>query len=92
MRCFPWQSLDHQCLVGETPLWRCLGVQDAAGEQFARKPGNLQGSVLRPVPQEQIDHCIAVGIRPGYRDVRVEFRVAPEIEMPPVVVVCREPI
>ena len=35
---------------------------------------------------------VAVGIRPGYRDVRVEFRVAPEIEMPPIVVQCEEPI
>lgn len=35
---------------------------------------------------------IASGYRPGYRDVRVEFRVAPEIEMEPVVVQCEEPI
>jgi tetratricopeptide (TPR) repeat protein len=35
---------------------------------------------------------VAVGSRPGYRDVRVEFRVAPEIEMTPVVVQCEEPI
>ena len=35
---------------------------------------------------------VAVGIRPGYRDVRVEFRVAPEIDMQPVVVQCEEPI
>ncbi len=35
---------------------------------------------------------VAVGIRPGFRDVRVEFRVAPEIEMTPIEVVCREPI
>ena len=35
---------------------------------------------------------VAIGIRPGFRDVRVEFRVAPEIEMTPVEVVCREPI
>ena len=35
---------------------------------------------------------VAVGIRPGYRDVRVEFRVAPEIDMPPIVVQCEEPI
>jgi tetratricopeptide (TPR) repeat protein len=35
---------------------------------------------------------VAVGIRPGYRDVRIEFRVAPEIEMEPVEVVCKEPI
>ena len=35
---------------------------------------------------------VAVGIRPGYRDVRLEFRVAPEIDMEPVVVRCEEPI
>jgi serine/threonine protein kinase len=35
---------------------------------------------------------VAVGIRPGYRDVRIEFRVAPEIEMQPVVVQCEEAI
>ena len=35
---------------------------------------------------------VAVGIRQGYRDVRVEFRVAPEIDMQPIEVVCKEPI
>jgi tetratricopeptide (TPR) repeat protein len=35
---------------------------------------------------------VAVGSRPGYRDVRLEFRVAPEIEMEPVVVRCEETI
>jgi aconitase B len=35
---------------------------------------------------------VAVGSRPGYRDVRREFRVAPEIDMEPVVVQCEEPI
>jgi len=35
---------------------------------------------------------IAVGMRSGYRDVRIEFRVAPEIKMQPVEVVCEEPI
>jgi tetratricopeptide (TPR) repeat protein len=35
---------------------------------------------------------VAVGVRPGYRDVRLEFRVAPEIDMQPVVVQCEEPI
>ncbi len=35
---------------------------------------------------------VAVGSRPGYRDVRREFRVAPEVEMEPVVVQCKEPI
>jgi len=35
---------------------------------------------------------VAVGMRSGYRDVRIEFRVAPELEMQPVEVVCKEPI
>lgn len=35
---------------------------------------------------------VAVGIRQGFRDVRVEFRVAPEIDLQPVVVRCEEPI
>lgn len=35
---------------------------------------------------------IAIGSRPGYRDVRLEFRVAPEIDMQPVVVRCEEQI
>jgi tetratricopeptide (TPR) repeat protein len=35
---------------------------------------------------------VAVGVRPGYRDVRLEFRVAPEVDMQPVVVRCEEPI
>ena len=33
-----------------------------------------------------------VGSRPGYKDVRLQFRVAPEIELAPVVVRCEEPI
>lgn len=35
---------------------------------------------------------VAVGVRPGYRDVRREFRVAPEVDMQPVVVRCEEAI
>ena len=35
---------------------------------------------------------VAVGIRPGFRDVRLEFRVAPEIDMQPVIVRCEEQI
>ena len=35
---------------------------------------------------------VATGSRPGYRDVRLEFRVAPEIVMQPVVVRCEEAI
>lgn len=35
---------------------------------------------------------VAVGSRPGYRDVRLEFRVAPELDLQPVVVRCEEKI
>lgn len=35
---------------------------------------------------------VAQGTRPGFRDVRLEFRVAPEIDMQPIVVVCEDPI
>jgi hypothetical protein len=35
---------------------------------------------------------VAVGARPGYRDVRLEFRVGPEVDMQPVVVRCEEQI
>ncbi|MGI9236532.1 MAG: protein kinase domain-containing protein [Woeseiaceae bacterium] len=35
---------------------------------------------------------VAVGIRPGFRDVRREFRVAPELDMQPVDVRCEEQI
>ncbi|MDJ0792604.1 MAG: protein kinase [Woeseiaceae bacterium] len=35
---------------------------------------------------------VAVGSRAGFRDVRQEFRVAPEIDMQPVVIRCEEPI
>ncbi len=35
---------------------------------------------------------VAVGSRAGYRDVRVEFRVAPELDQVPVVVRCEEEI
>lgn len=35
---------------------------------------------------------VAIGNRPGYRDVRLEFRVAPEIDMEPIVIQCEERI
>jgi hypothetical protein len=35
---------------------------------------------------------VAVGYRPGFRDVRVEFRVGPEVDMRPIVIQCEEPI
>jgi len=35
---------------------------------------------------------VAIGVRPGYRDVRLEFQVAPEVDMQPLVVRCEEQI
>ena len=35
---------------------------------------------------------VAVGSRPGYRDVRLEFLVGPELEPKPVVIRCEEAI
>lgn len=35
---------------------------------------------------------VAVGSRPGFRDVRLEFRVAPELELEPIVIKCEERI
>ncbi len=35
---------------------------------------------------------VAVGSRSGFRDVRLEFRVAPEIDMQPIIVRCEEQI
>lgn len=37
-------------------------------------------------------HYVAVGVRSGYRDVRIEFYVAPEVELEPVIVMCEEQI
>jgi serine/threonine protein kinase len=47
---------------------------------------SLQELTLRP------GVYVAVGSRSGYRDVRLEFRVAPEIEMKPIVIQCEEQI
>ena len=50
--------------------------------------GNFQETTLDLRPGTYV----AVGVRPGFRDVRLEFRVAPELDMQPVVVRCEEPI
>jgi tetratricopeptide (TPR) repeat protein len=52
------------------------------------KLGNFEAYELELRPGTYV----AVGSRPGYRDVRLEFRVAPEIDQQPVVVRCEEPI
>ena len=47
---------------------------------------NSQEISLRP------GKYVAVGSRPGYRDVRLEFKVSPEAELQPIVVRCEEQI
>jgi len=66
-------------------------VSDAATEVTLFKVGRL-GTFDRREISLRPGNYVAVGVRPGYRDVRVEFRVAPEIDMLPVVVQCEEPI
>ncbi len=55
------------------------------------KVGNL-GNFMNKELTLRPGTYVAVGIRPGFRDVRLEFRVAPEIDMQPVVVRCEEQI
>ena len=47
---------------------------------------NVKQMTLRP------GNYTVVGIREGYRDVRVEFRVAPEIRTTPIIIICEEKI
>lgn len=73
-----------------TPL-RVQLVSDNVTDVSIYKIGKLgsfstQELTLRP------GTYVAVGSRPGYRDVRLEFRVAPEIDMQPIVVRCEEAI
>jgi tetratricopeptide (TPR) repeat protein len=66
-------------------------VSDNATEVSIFKVGRLGVLDNRQI-ELRPGNYVAVGIRPGYRDVRVEFRVAPEIDMQPVVVRCEEQI
>jgi tetratricopeptide (TPR) repeat protein len=52
------------------------------------KLGNFSTQELKLRPGTYV----AVGSRPGYRDVRLEFRVGPEINMQPIIVRCEETI
>jgi len=52
------------------------------------KLGSFQSRELKLRPGTYV----AVGSRAGYRDVRLEFRVAPELESGPVIVRCEEKI
>ncbi len=73
-----------------TPLTVQL-VSDTVTQVSVFKVGRL-GSFASQQLELLPGNYVAVGIRPGYRDVRVEFRVAPEIDMNPIVVQCEEPI
>ena len=55
------------------------------------KVGRL-GSFERRELELRPGKYVAVGSRPGYRDVRIEFSVGPEVDMGPLVVRCEEPI
>jgi len=60
----------------EVSIYKVGKLGSFASQEITLRPGNY----------------VAVGVRPGYRDVRREFRVAPEREAEPVVVKCEEPI
>ena len=66
-------------------------VSDNATEVSVYRVGRL-GMFGRRSLELRPGSYVAVGSRPGFRDVRTEFRVAPEIEMQPIVVQCEEPI
>ncbi|NIL94397.1 MAG: protein kinase [Woeseiaceae bacterium] len=73
-----------------TPLTVTL-VSDNLTNVSIYKVGKL-GSFETHELQLRPGTYVAVGSRPGYRDVRLEFRVAPEIDLQPVVVRCEEAI
>jgi tetratricopeptide (TPR) repeat protein len=66
-------------------------VSDNATEVSIYKVGHLGTFKTRELDLRPGTY-VAVGSRPGYRDVRLEFRVAPEIEQKPIVVRCEEAI
>jgi len=66
-------------------------VSDNVTEVFVYKVGRL-GNFMRKEIRLRPGTYVVVGSRPGYRDVRLEFRVAPEIVMEPVIIQCEEPI
>lgn len=66
-------------------------LSDGVTRVSVYKVGDL-GNFTRRALELRPGTYVAVGVRPGFRDVRLEFRVAPEIDMPPVVVRCEETI
>lgn len=73
-----------------TPLKVSL-VSDNATDVFVYKVGRL-GNFMRRELNLRPGTYVAVGSRTGFRDVRLEFRVAPEAESEPVIVQCEERI
>ena len=73
-----------------TPLTVQL-VSDNATNVSIYKVGRLGTFETRELDLKPGSY-VAVGSRPGYRDVRLEFRVAPEIDLQPIVVRCEEAI
>jgi hypothetical protein len=73
-----------------TPIPVAL-VSDNLTDVSVYKVGNLGNFASKELTLRPGTY-VAVGIRPGFRDVRLEFRVAPEIDMQPVVVRCEEQI
>ena len=66
-------------------------VSDNVTDVVVYKVGQL-GTFMRKELNLRPGTYVAVGSRPGYRDVRLEFRVAPEIDIEPVIIQCQEPI
>ena len=60
----------------EVSIYRVGKLGNFASRELELRPGNY----------------VATGIRPGFRDVRIEFRVAPESDAQVIVVQCEEPI
>ncbi|MEL7187183.1 MAG: protein kinase, partial [Pseudomonadota bacterium] len=73
-----------------TPLPVAL-VSDNVTDVAVYKVGRL-GTFMRREISLRPGTYVAVGSRPGFRDVRLEFRVAPEIDIEPVIIQCEEPI
>ena len=73
-----------------TPLKVSL-LSDNVTEVSIYKVGRL-GNFMRKELDLRPGTYVAVGSRAGFRDVRLEFRVAPEIESAPVIVQCEEQI
>ena len=73
-----------------TPLTVQL-VSDNVTDVSIYKVGKLGSFTARELDLRPGTY-VAVGSRPGYRDVRLEFRVAPEVDLQPVIVRCEEAI